>query len=407
MTTRLETLIIPLVLCLAAPCLLTAAQEQPSAAEVIAKCASALGGKAAWDGVRTLEISGTQDSYGKLQPFVLRRMRPKLYRLDESEGIRPMTVVYDGERAWWKRQILDAARGDWELPAPEDYARIFRADAEFAMPCLSDQEEGLEIDFVGRRELDAEPFFQLEVTLADGSVESWYLDTETLLPAARVYRGAYMRVPVERRIFFSDYREVDGIVLPFLVEIESGNLYRTMTTERVEVNADIDPEVFSLPPTRGMEALQGLAGRWNVEIRSREAPVAPWQESTAVSEISRQYDGSLLEENISYLAAPDFPLSLRRFFSYDRFRKTYRIVTFDNFTSRLDVLEGELEDGQLTVSNMSTDTPWAVYGNTFHTRERLYDLAADSFKIVKDASLDAGATWFVEEELSYSRADED
>ena len=85
----------------------------------------------------------------------------------------------------------------------------------------------------------------------------------------------------------------------------------------------------------------------------------------------------------------------------------FRIVTFDNFTSRLDVLEGTMADGQLTVSNLSADTPWSIYGNTFHSREQIHDLGPDAFELVRETSPDAGTTWIAVEELSYSRASAD
>jgi Protein of unknown function (DUF1579) len=399
-------LLLATALCFTAQGRLAASQE-PTAEEVVTGCAEALGGKEAWRAISTLEITGSQESFGKERPFILRRMRPDFYRLDLSEGIRPMTMAYDGQRGWWQRELLVASRGNWELPAPEVYTRAFRVDAEFEMPCLRAGDQSYVVDFLGRGELDAEPYFQLEVSLGDGGVESWYLDTESYLPVARVSVGAYWGLPIEQRTFFDDYREVAGVQIPHYVEIEAGNLHRVMNVERVEINPELDPGVFALPPPTGMEKLQDLAGRWRVEIRCRDAPEAPWQEKTAMSIITRNSEGSLLEENVAYVAAAAFPLELRRFFSYDRFREMFRIVTFDNFTSRLDVLEGILEDGELIVSNLSTNTPWSVYGNTFHSRERIYDLGPDAFKIARETSTDAGATWVVTEELSYSRASED
>ena len=379
------------------------AEQDPSPAEVVAKCAEALGGEEAWQAVRTLEISGVQSSFSKQRPFLLRKMRPDFYRLDHSEGVRPMVIGYDGENAWWQRELLVASRGNWELPAPAVYARAYRADARFEMPCISSQTNDGVMESIGLGDLDGEPFFQLNVTGADGSVEAWYLDTETFLPVARVATGAYWRMPMEERTFFSDYRQVDGVFLPYHIEIETGNLYRTMDVEAVKINPDMDPRVFVLPLPSGMDALQGLAGRWQVKTRSRENAGSPWEEGAGTSVIVGDFNGSLLEENISYQAATAFPLELRRLFSYDRFREVFRIAIFDNFTSHLNVLEGRLENGQLVLSNLETETQWSVYKNTFHTRETIFDIAQDSFKVKRETSVDAGATWVVEEELSYAR----
>ncbi len=338
--------------------------KQPEGAEIMARCAEALGGVEAWQAVRTLEISGVQSSFSKERPFLLKRMRPDFYRLDTSEGVRPMTIAYDGENAWWQRELLVASRGNWELPAPAVYARAYRADASFDIPCVADPEAGYEVASLGRGELDGEPFFQLAVTFSDGAVENWYLDTDSFLPVARVATGAYWRMPMEERTFFSDFREIDGILLPHHLEIETGNLFRTMDIEDVQVNREIDPEIFSMPLPGDMAALQGLIGEWHVKTRSRENAQSPWEQSEGTSIISAEFGGSLLEENLSYVASTAFPLSLKRTFSYDRFRQTFRVAVFDNFTSHLNILEGELKDGQLIVSNQGTNTPWSVYGKT-------------------------------------------
>ncbi len=387
------------VLCLAAE------SQDLDTADVVARCAEALGGEDNWQAVTGLEIAGTETSISQAQPFLLRKMRPDLYRLDGNEGARSITIVHDGETAWWKREFLLASRGDWELLAPDSYSRAFRADAQFAMPCLQHHEEGYDVAFTGESELDGEPFLRLEVTLEGGSVESWYLDRESFRPVARVSMGVYWWLPTEQRTFFSDYREVSGIFLPYLTEIEFGNLYRTFEVERVEVNPELDSKgVFSLPLPRGMQDLQQLAGHWMVAVKSRESAEFPWRESEATSVISSQFDGHLLEENLSYVGPASYPLSVKRLFSYDRFQNIFRIAVFDNFTSHLNVLEGAFEDGALVLSNLSTGSPWSVYGKTFHTRERLHDLSPDSFRVSRETSVDAGATWFVEEELSYSRA---
>ncbi len=89
--------------------------------------------------------------------------------------------------------------------------------------------------------------------------------------------------------------------------------------------------------------------------------------------------------------------------SYDRFRDVFRIVVFDSLTSHSDVLEGRLEDGRLTATNLETGTTWKAKGQTYHTRELIYDLEPDRFKVDRELSTDGGEIWFAAARFVYTR----
>ena len=53
---------------------------------------------------------------------------------------------------------------------------------------------------------------------------------------------------MRRRTFFDDFREVEGLVLPFQVDHEFGARLEAMTVERVRVNPELDDAEFAGPP---------------------------------------------------------------------------------------------------------------------------------------------------------------
>jgi hypothetical protein len=111
---------------------------------------------------------------------------------------------------------------------------------------------------------------------------------------------------------------------------------------------------------------------------------------------------ALLEEEASLVAAR-FPLRVRRQTSYDRFHDVFRITSFDNTTARVDVLEGDFEDGRLAVSDVATGTTWKSYHDVHHSRLTFHHLGDDGFQLDAETSTDGGETWTLEYRATYRR----
>lgn len=380
-----------------------------TAEDVIDRCVEALGGEAAWKAVESLDITCHHTSFGSTKPCRIRRKRPNLYRFDYNEISAPRTDVFDGENAWWQTAIPIISRATWPVPVPKPYPRVFRRDAELEMPFLRHREKAARITFSGTSRLEGEPFLELRLERPDGEEERWFLDPETFLPAVRVTQGVYHGYVTEERNNFSDYRTVDGgIVLPFSVETELGNDVRELVLEKVLVNATIDDAVFFRPIPEGMERLRSLAGRWHVRIQSHDDPSfhyerdKPWSVDETTSVI-RSLDGaSLLQEEIEITTAR--PRHQRRLYTWDRFRRIYRLASFDTFSNHLDILEGHFdEESRLITTDISTGTPVEIRAQKRFLREVLYDITADSFRLDREFSLDGGESWVPEIRFEYSR----
>lgn len=374
--------------------------------DVLRRAAEALGGDEAWRRIETLELRGEHTSFSIVQPFTLQRMRPDRWRFDHNDTQHRALHAYDGERAWWQKEVVVQTQGaHWPVEPPLTFQRAFAAEAEFDPPLIGWREKGHRWRLLGVREVDHEPYLELELTRGDvrGAVERWLLDPTTFLPAIRLSEGAYLPTQRwEQRSVFSDYREVAGVEIPHRVEIDLGNDLRALTVTEVVVDPPLDPARFAMPLPDGMRALRTLAGEWSVAVESRPLPVLPWIPSRGTSTIRAESDGALLVEELDFVAV-DFPWKLRRTISWDRFRDVYRLTSFDNLSHHLDVREGRLEEGRLSVSNVDPGTPWIAYGVTRHTREVLSEIEPDSFVRVRETSLDGGATWTPAIRFRYTR----
>ncbi len=104
-----------------------------------------------------------------------------------------------------------------------------------------------QVELAGKEIFDDKDCYKLKVTLADSTIEFWYLDAESFLEVGMTGDTYDFGIKNSLEAFFSNYEEVDGLKFPFLIESEYGQRYRTMEIEQIEINTDIDPSVFAKP----------------------------------------------------------------------------------------------------------------------------------------------------------------
>ncbi|MEM9553032.1 MAG: hypothetical protein AAGC60_02150 [Acidobacteriota bacterium] len=388
---------------------------------LFAAVAAALGGEDAWRRIETMELVGEHTSFSRTRPFTIRRMRPDLYRFDYFESTRPAVVAFDGEHAWWHKTFTVESLVDWPVPMPLLYARGLRAEAAFEPPFVRASARGLELLDRGFAELDGVSYRQVDVAWPWGLEESWYLDHDSLLPAARVAPGAYLRMPWTQRTFYGDYRRVGGVAIPHRIDTEIGNDQRVLEIHGVRLGVPLSLALFARPVPPALASFRRLAGSWRVEGTMRPNLEQAALPARGRSTIRVAAGGDLVTECLE-LDVGAVRRVVRRWWSWDRFAEVVRVVVFDPRSSHLDVLDGSLDGGpsedgvdglKLRVSNLDTGTSWRVHDRTFHRRET-WSLGADAasrndraaFVLELETSLDAGIAWRPRGRLAYAPAQE-
>ena len=110
--------------------------------------------------------------------------------------------------------------------------------------------EGDEIDvyYLGSEEVNGNPAHVLNITGSDGSTSRLFLSADTGLPVKQQFRGTGLTGPAEIEAFYSDYRDVDGIQVPFKREVlADGQKQREVTITTVQVDVEVDAAVFQKP----------------------------------------------------------------------------------------------------------------------------------------------------------------
>jgi len=234
------------------------AQSAPSADDIIAKYIKTVGGLEKIQSITSLRRSGKLIAGGGFEiAIVQENKRPNMIRQDIS--LQGMTGVnaYDG-KAGFKIQPWQGKK-DAEPLSEEELKQVIE-DADFDGPLVNYQQKGNKIEFVGMEPVEGTDAYKLKVTLANGEVRFFYMDTDYYVPIKieikRMIRGA----EVETETSLSDYKEVNGWYLPFSIEsgAKGSQFTAKIVFDKIEANIVIPDSRFVAPPVASKPA--GAAG---------------------------------------------------------------------------------------------------------------------------------------------------
>jgi len=365
---------------------------------LIAKNIQARGGAEAWSKIESIRATGTFTAFSVDSPFTLHRKRPNLYHIDHTLNEKKVVIGYDGEELWWENHWFQAAA----QPIEGLDRQVIMRDVHFVSPFFDYQKHGFTVSYMGETDFEGMPALALELTRADDFKETWFFDPETFLEIGCDSPGSDFGTPAPQRTFFDDFREVEGVKIPFYVEAQWYTRARAMTVENVELNLKLDDDLFQIPMPPGMGELRHLEGQWDVAVQQRNQPGAPWQDQNYDSTISSTFRGGMLEEKFTSDGS-----DVVRTISFDSAQAHYRITQIDSQRMQMNIMQGAFEDeAGLVATNLETGTPWKAFGYTIYRRFTVYDITPDGFKTRLEASIDEGANWFEAVKAVYTRSSE-
>ncbi|MBP1637024.1 MAG: conserved hypothetical signal peptide protein [Acidobacteria bacterium] len=224
---------------------LPAAASAQTADELVARNIEAKGGLDRIKSVETLRMTGsTTVGPATEAPFVMEIKRPNKMRMDITVQGQTATQAFDGTRGW------QAAPGSPEPRLlPSQMTRGLQDQADFYGPLVDAKAKGLDVEYAGVTKLDTGDAYKLIVTLRDGETRTVFLDAKSYLEVRGEMTVKAGGRAIEVVTLISDYRPVDGLVLPHRMEsgpLGSPNRMR-MTIEKVELNVPIDDTRFEMP----------------------------------------------------------------------------------------------------------------------------------------------------------------
>ncbi len=227
--------------------MLSFAASAQTADEIINKYIQKIGGIEKLQAVKTMKTTGKFDGGGGFEAVIVSESkRPNMVRQDFLlQGFAAINA-YDG-KVGWKINPFQGKK-DAEALSEEEMKQIIE-DSDFDGPLMNYAAKGNKVEFVGKEEFEGDDVYKLKVTLANGTVKHFYMDTEYHVPLKVETRQTVRGTEVEGETIFGDYKEVGGIYYAFSMESgpKGSSNKATISVEKIEVNVPIDDSRFSMP----------------------------------------------------------------------------------------------------------------------------------------------------------------
>ena len=244
------------ILALMALVLLALPLSAQTADEIVSKYVRAIGGIDKINALKTLQRSGKFTGGGGFEARLSQEnKRPNMVREDFLiQGMDGVTA-YDGKTGW-KIEPWEGKK-DPE-PLGEDEMKEIIADSDFDGPLVNYAAKGNKVEYVGMEPTEGTDAYKLKVTLANGEVRHYYMDTDYYVPikieTKRMIRGAER----EFETSLGDYKEVAGVYFPWSLESgPKGSPQRgKITYEKIVANTDVPDARFAKPSGAGKPAEQ-------------------------------------------------------------------------------------------------------------------------------------------------------
>jgi hypothetical protein len=246
------------------------AQEptQPAADQIVDRYLQAIGGKDRLAGLKSFIGTGTSVGFGGLGGGATVSLYAKapdqralVIDYKDAPGRGDTLRIYDGQRGWFRTPLN--ILGEYELTAGElDGARL---DAQLAFPgqikqVLTKLRVGLPVTISDLPAPSSQASAQenvgigqdrlVDVVQGNGPrdlLATLYFDHDSglLLRVIRFSKSVIGRFPTQ--IDFADYREVDGIKMPFHITFAWLNGRDAIHLNEIRTNVEVDPAVFGKP----------------------------------------------------------------------------------------------------------------------------------------------------------------
>jgi outer membrane lipoprotein-sorting protein len=216
--------------------------------EIIASNLAARGGVERIRALQSIRETGTVTASGGRIARVVREIkRPGLFRLEFSYEGTTSVFAHDGETGWQVAPL----QGQFEpkVMPPESDAAGGLDQRDIEGPLVDWREKGHVVELIGREALAGGETFKLKVTLKGGAVRYDYVDVATHQIVRSDLTRVLKRRPVLLENTFSDFRNVDGLTFPRIIEshVKDRPEVLRITVEKVELNPSLDDAQFRFP----------------------------------------------------------------------------------------------------------------------------------------------------------------
>lgn len=212
--------------------------------QILERYAEAVGGRAAIDGVTSYKAQGRFSSSVVREPgqFKIWGKDPhKTLSVIEFPRIGTLKKGFDGDNRW-----VQTPAGTFTDESPTQMAELEQDAEVYRAGKIRSLYQTMTVE--GKARLSGRDVYILEGKPAKGPAEKLFFDTDSgLLMRWDMVRRNPHRGNVFVKVHLDDYREVDGVKVPFKVRFAFESFELTLNVDVLEHNVPVDDALFAKP----------------------------------------------------------------------------------------------------------------------------------------------------------------
>ena len=202
-------------------------------------------------GQEKLLATNTFSSKGKIVqgefeiPFTSFQKRPMKFRSEaEFQGMK-IVSAFNGETGWSINPMTGST--DPQPMTAEQLDRM-KIQADYDGLFYNYADKGYTVEFMGKEPVDDIETYVLKLTRPNGDIITSHIDEENYVILKTKSKMKIQGVDTEAETFFSNYKYVNDILIPFAIETKmNGETVMQMVFDEFTYNPDLDDSIFEMP----------------------------------------------------------------------------------------------------------------------------------------------------------------
>jgi len=255
------------------------AQDPAKIAEQYVKAA---GGSKALSRVQTETLEGTFTNPvdGKPATYTFSTKLPNRYYSEFVLGDKNLIEAYNGKSAWHQ-----TASGEISTLLGQQGLQLEAASVYYNSRFVNPKKNKQALAFVGHAQVRGRDALQIEVTTPTNIRRQVFFDPQTHL----IVKESAALGGVDQEILYADYRDVDGVKLPYKIELHRGSDVYSIDIARAAINGTIGERVFDFPKKSQVQLP-------DLKVLFKEID----ENQKAVDKLKENYAGTRVEEETEF-----------------------------------------------------------------------------------------------------------
>lgn len=218
--------------------------------QILEKYFENTGGLTKWKALKSQKVTGNMSMQGMDLPFTMTTKAPNKQRMDIQVQGMQIIQAYDGTEAW---MLNPFGGGTDPVKIPAEEAKEM-ADRNLEDEFIDYKKKGHEVTLLGKEEVDGVSCYKIQLIKNKANdkedvTEIHYFDSENYVPIMIVaYARSGPMKGMESKTYVSDYQEVDGLMIPFSMEVKAGGQsVQKLTFKKVTLNESVEDSIFAFP----------------------------------------------------------------------------------------------------------------------------------------------------------------